>query len=136
MQNKPPTVEYSEPSLVTGACLTTEHMSRMSKAYLINDNELESLGDIATHNAAGWSLATLSGAQIVAAIWDMNFSNGDAKFGGGWILFWAAVGLSSLLYTLARMKRRTALIGRIKEESSPPSTRPKQPNPYIPDSRT
>lgn len=93
-------------------------MSRQSKAYLINDNELESLEDIETHTAAGWSAVAFCVAQIIVAIWDMGYSpDGIQQFAVAWVLFWGVLGLVVGKYTYSRRQRRESLVARIKRES-------------------
>ena len=98
---------------------TMDHMSRKSKAYMINDNELESLEDIETHTAAGWSGVAFCVGQIIIALWDVGYTpEGVITFAWGWVVFWGLVGIVIGKYTLSRRGRRENLVARIKRESA------------------
>jgi hypothetical protein len=94
-------------------------MSRKSDAYLINDNELDSLEDIATHIAASGSLVAFCLTMVLAALWDLGYSFEAAKipFAVGWMAVWGIAGFCVWKYTEQQKTRRESLVARIRRES-------------------
>ncbi len=120
-------VNVSEiPSVGDSARIVTEHMSRRSKAYLIFDNEIESLSDIETATVACWSMIVFCLSAIAAALWDIGFTSAatDAAakhtdFGMGWIILWAVIAAIVAVFLFFRRKRKKSIIDKIKAESQP-----------------